>query len=296
MSTFWSAWIIVLILGNIFACYWLIRWATKPVPGEAAEGDVTGHSWDGLEEFNNPLPRWWLYLFYGTIVFGLIYLTLYPGLGAYKGLLGWTSHNQWDKEMAQAEKTYGPIFKKYAAMDIPTLAKDPKANEMGRSLFLNYCAQCHGSDAGGGPHFPNLTDNDWLWGGEPETIEKTILDGRQGIMPARGGAPIDDEGVKDVAQYVLSLSGRKHDAARAERGKKTFDTICMACHTPAGTGNHAMGAPNLTDKIWLHGSTLQSIEKTIREGRHNVMPAHRDFLGTDKVHLLAAYVYSLSHK
>ncbi len=295
MSNFWSAWIIVLILGNIFACYWLIRWASKKAPGEAAEGDVTGHVWDGLEEYNNPLPRWWLYLFYITIIFGLVYLTLYPGLGKFGGVLGWTSHNQWDKEMAAADKTYGPIFKKYAAQDIATLAKDPKATEIGHRLFLNYCSQCHGSDAGGGPHFPNLTDNDWLWGGTPERIEETILKGRNGVMPAHG-PQLGEEGVKNVAQYVLSLSGRKHDAAMAEKGKKTFDTICMACHTPQGTGNPMLGAPNLTDKVWLHGSTLDSIETTIRDGRQGTMPPHEGFLGKDKVHLLAAYVYSLSHK
>lgn len=295
MSTFWSLWIIVLSLGNVAACYWLVRWATKPIKGEAAEGNVTGHVWDGLEEFNNPLPRWWLWLFYGTIIFGLIYYALYPGLGNFKGLLNWSETGQYEEEVAKADALYGPIFEKYAATDIATLAKDPEALEVGNRLFLNYCSQCHGSDAGGASGFPSLADNDWLWGGSPEQIEQSISQGRTGVMP--GHLPIiGEDGVKNVAQYVLSLSGREHDAAMATNGKQSFDTVCMACHLPTGTGNQALGAANLTDKTWLYGSTTKTIEASIRDGRSGVMPAHKEFLGDDKVHLLAAFVYSLSNK
>lgn len=295
MSSFWNIWIWVLSLGNVFACFWLIRWASKPPhAGEAAEGDVTGHTWDGLQELNNPLPRWWLWLFYLSIIFGLIYYALFPGLGTFKGLLGWTSDNRWQAEMDVAEQTYGPIFKQFASQDIPALAKNEEATEVGHRLFLNYCSQCHGSDAGGVKGFPNLTDNDWLWGGEPEQIKASILNGRTGVMP--GHTPIiGEDGVKQVAQYVVSLSGRKHDAAQASEGKKHFDTVCMACHQPDGTGNLLLGAPNLTDKIWLYGSTVASVETIIGDGKMGEMPAHKDFLGEDKVHLLAAYVYGLSH-
>lgn len=296
MSSFWNWWVIVITVVNILACYWLIKWTMKSRPGEAAEGDVTGHSWDGLEELNNPLPRWWLWLFYGTIIFAFAYLALYPGLGNFKGLLGWTEVNQWQAEMENADEKYGPIFKKFASQDIPTLAKNPEALDIGRRLYLNHCALCHGSDAGGGPGFPNLTDKAWMYGGAPEQIEASILNGRAGVMPALGPALGGDEGIKQVAAYVASLSGRKVDEAQAAAGKEKFAAACAACHMPDGTGNQALGAPNLTDKVWIYGSTLESIEETIRNGRQGKMPAHKDFLGKDKVHLLAAYLYSLSQK
>lgn len=294
MSNFWSTWIIVISIGNILACYWLIWWTMRPRKNEAAEGDVTGHSWDGLEEFNNPMPRWWLWLFYGTILFGFVYYALYPGLGKFKGLLNWTQVGQWEQEIQTADKQYGPIFAQYAAVSIPELAKDDKANEIGHRLFLNYCSQCHGSDAGGVKGFPDLTDADWQWGGSPEQIEASILNGRNAVMPAHE-AMFQAKGVEEITQYVISLSGRKHDTAMAAKGKEKFDTVCMACHMPTGTGNVALGAPNLTDKVWLYGSTKASIEKSIGQGRLGVMPAHKDFLGTEKSHLLAAYVYSLSN-
>ncbi len=296
MSSFWSIWIIAITVINILACYWLIKWTMKSRPGEAAEGDVTGHSWDGLEELNNPLPRWWLWLFYGTIIFSFAYLALYPGLGTFKGFLGWTEVNQWQQEMDSADAQYGPIFKKYAGQDIPTLAKDAQALDIGRRLYLNHCALCHGSDAGGGKGFPNLTDAAWMYGGAPEQIEASILNGRNGVMPALGAALGGDEGIKQVANYVASLSGRKVDEALATAGKEKFAAACAACHMPDGTGNEALGAPNLTDKSWVYGSTMDSIEESIRNGRQGMMPAHKDFLGSDKSHLVAAYVYSLSQK
>jgi cytochrome c oxidase cbb3-type subunit 3 len=258
ISNFFSWWVVVITLGNIFACWWLIRWTMKKRPEEAASGDVTGHVWDGLEEYNNPLPKWWLWMFYITLVFGLVYLVLFPGLGNFKGVLGWTSGNtladaqaktsQYHQEMAQADDTYGPIFAKFAQTSIPALAKDPAAMKAGERLFSNYCVQCHGSDAKGTTHFPNLADNDWLWGGAPEQIKATIMNGRNGVMPA-WGAPLGAAGVENVAAYVQSLSGRQVDQAAAQAGKTQFDTLCAACHTAEGTGNQALGAPNLTDNL-----------------------------------------------
>jgi len=296
MSSFWSWWITIISVGNILACYWLIKWASKPRPGEAATGDVTGHKWDeNLEEYNNPLPRWWLWMFYGTIIFALAYLALYPGLGNWQGYLGWSSTGQYQKEMEQAKQKYDPIFAAFASKPIEELARDPAALKVGERLFLNYCASCHGSTATGAPGFPNLTDNDWLWGGDPEAIKTTILDGRTGAMPAWGDA-LGPDGVDKVAEYVLSLSGRQHDAEKAAAGKEIFQNMCAACHGPDGKGNPAMGAPNLTDNVWLYGGSPGAIRQTIAKGRNGRMPAHRDFLGENKVHVLAAYVYSLSQR
>jgi cytochrome c oxidase cbb3-type subunit 3 len=295
MSDFWSAYIAVITIANILACYWLIQWASKKHKNEVAQGQVTGHKWDGdLEEYNNPLPRWWLWLFYLTIVFGLAYLALYPGLGNYKGALGWSQADQYNDEIHQARKTYDPIFAKYAKQDIPTLATNTNATKIGQRLFLNYCATCHASDAGGARGFPNLSDKDWLWGGEASEIKTTILDGRTGAMPA-WEAIIGEQGVKDVTQYVISLSGRTHDVSMAKAGKAQFDIMCIACHGTDGKGNKALGAPNLTDNVWLYGGSTGIITQSIAKGRTGVMPAHRDFLGEDKAQLLAAYIYSLSN-
>lgn len=296
MSSFWSGWIILITLGNIFACYWLVRWTTKKRSGEAAMGEVTGHQWDGLQEYNNPLPRWWLWLFYGTLVFSLGYLVLFPGLGTFKGVLNWSSQgSQYGDEMEQAAQTYDPVFKKYAAMPIAQVAADEEAKGMGRRMFLSYCSQCHGSDAGGAKGFPNLADNDWLYGGTPEQIEQTILNGRQGVMPPHKDR-VDEAGIDALANYVMSLSGREADAAKVAQGQQLFTANgCIACHGVDGKGNQALGAPNLTDNTWLYGSSAETIKETIANGRNGQMPAHADFLGTDKVHLLAAYVYGLSN-
>ena len=293
MSTFWSWYVAILTVANIVGCYWLIKWATKTHSGEAKEGDVTGHTWDeDLQEYNNPLPRWWLWLFYLTMVFGLLYIALYPGLGGYKGSYGWTQASQYEAEMKKAEQTYGPLFANFAKQDIPTLAKDAKAKQIGQRLFINYCSTCHGSDAGGAPGFPNLADNDWLYGSTPEDIKNSILTGRSGVMPAMGSA-LGDEGVKEVTAYVMSLSGRNTDSDLAAKGKPKFEAMCAACHQADGKGNNLIGAPNLTDNIWLYGGSAGVIAKSIRDGRNGIMPSHRDFLGEDKGHLLAAYIYSL---
>jgi len=293
MSAFWQGWVIVLTVLNILFCLWLIRFTMKKRAGEAATGDVTGHTWDGdLQEYNNPLPRWWLWMFYGTIVFGIAYYILYPGL--WDGVLGWTKEGQYAAEQERAEAKFGPIYAQYASVAVPELAKNEDATAMGRRLFLTYCVQCHGSDAQGSKGYPNLADNAWLWGGSPEQIKSSIVNGRNGVMPPHE-AILGEEGIDEVANYVLTLSGGQADAAKAEKGKERFATICAACHMPDGTGNQMLGAPNLTDDTWVYGGSIEDIKTTLVKGRAGVMPAHKDLLNSDKIHLLTAYVYSLSN-
>jgi len=293
-SSFWNWYIIIPTVGGIIACFLLIRWLSTAIKPED-EGKEMDHVWDGdLVELNNPLPRWWLNMFYITLFFGIGYLALYPGLGTFKGFLGWTSTGQYEREIDIADAKYGPLFKKFQEMPIIAVAADPEARRMGERLFVNYCATCHGSDARGARGFPNLRDNDWLYGGSPEAIEATLLNGRNGVMPAWKDALGGDDGVFDMSEYVLSLSGRNVDQAAAARGEEKFQMLCVACHGADGTGNQALGAPNLTDNIWLYGGSSKQVMETLAMGRIGVMPPHRDFLGEDKVHLLAAYVYSLS--
>jgi cytochrome c oxidase cbb3-type subunit III len=300
-SGFWELYIGIITVVSILACAVLLKsMSTRRVSGEA---DTTGHTWDGdLGEYNNPLPRWWIWLFYITIVFSLVYLVLYPGLGSYAGSFKWTSAGEYQAELKQADDRYGPLYQKYASQDLKQLAADPEARAMGQKLFLNHCAQCHGSDAAGGRGFPNLTDANWLYGGDPETIKASIMNGRNGVMPPLGPT-LGESGTLDTANYVLSLSGGKHDPARAARGKQSFATVCAACHGADGKGNQTLGAPNLTDNIWEYGGSLADIVETVTKGRGinaltpgaSAMPAHKDSLGEAKVHILAAYVYSLSN-
>lgn len=295
MSNFWSAWIIFLTAANIYGCWWLVRWTVKPRAEEAAEGDVTGHSWDGLQEFNNPLPKWWLQMYYITIFFAVAYLALYPGLGSFPGLLGWTQHNQHAREVRAADEKYGPMFAQYADEGVESLSSNEDAVKLGRSLFSTYCTVCHGSDARGARGFPNLADADWLFGGAPDAIKASIGAGRTSIgMPAYS-EQFSDQEIDEVTNYVLTLSGRDADAVLAAAGKPKFETLCAACHMPNGVGNPALGAPNLTDSIWLYGGSAGVIKTTISKGRKGVMPPHDEFLGSDKVHLLTTYVYSLSN-
>ncbi len=295
VSDFWNWWVIVLTVLGILFCWWLVISQSKKgqISGEV---QPTGHVWDEtLQEMNNPLPRWWLMMFYITLVFGSVYLILYPGLGSFQGLLGWSEVNQYEREVKKAEETYGPLFNKFLNQDLKAVAADPEALKMGKRLFQTYCTVCHGSDARGARGFPNLTDNDWLYGGDPETIKTTIMNGRQGMMPAWGEI-LGNEGVFNVAAYVESLSGREVDPVVAAKGKEIFEKNCVACHGKDAKGTKAMGAPNLTDNIWLHGGSHKRILETITKGRQGKMPAHGEFLGEAKVHLLAAYIYSLSHK
>lgn len=290
-SDFWSVFIAVVTVVSIVGCAGFL-WSQSI--RRQAKVETTGHTWDeDLAEWNNALPRWWSWLFYLTIVFSLAYLVLYPGLGSWKGTLGWTQVGQLKEESQAAEKTFGPIYEKYAAMDAETLVKSPEALAIGQKLFLNNCAQCHASDGGGSRGFPNLTDMEWLWGGTPEAIKTSITEGRMGMMPAWGEA-LGGEKIKDVANYVRSLSGLTHDSIRAARGREPFVANCSACHGAQGKGNPAMGAPDLTDKVWLHGSSEESIIQTITKGRVDQMPAHKDKLTPPQIHLLTAYVYALS--
>lgn len=299
-DSFWNGYIAVLTLLGVIGCAVLLYSQSTvrgpaPAPGQQGPG-TTGHVWDeDLTELNTPMPRWWMWMFYITIIFGLVYLMLYPGLGDFAGKLGWKSSGQYQAELAKAEADYGPLFNRYAKMDIKAVAADPQAHAIGERLFLTYCAQCHGSDARGNKGFPNLTDKDWLYGGTPEVIKETIMHGRHGVMPSMAAAVGDDKDVENVAHYVLSLSGSgASDPIKAAMGKGKF-TACMACHGPDAHGNQAIGAPNLTDKIWLYGGSAETIMETIRKGRDNTMPAWADFLGDAKVQVLAAYVWSLSN-
>jgi len=294
-SGFWDVYIGLISIASIIACAVLLKMQSVRKPAASGgESETSGHIWDeDLKEYNNPLPRWWIWLFYLTILFGLGYLVLYPGLGSFGGTLGWTQLKQLEEENAQAQAAYGPIYDKFAAQDIVALSKNPEALAIGQKLFLNNCAQCHASDGGGSSGFPNLTDLEWLWGGTPEAIKTSIAEGRLGVMPPWGGV-LGEQGVKDVAHYVLSLSGGAHDSIRAARGKEKFAQICVACHGADAKGNPAVGAPNLTDKTWLHGGSEEQIIETVSKGRVDQMPAHKDLLSPAKIHLLAAYVYSLS--
>lgn len=296
VSSFWSWFVIVLTVAGIAGLFWLNRWMTTP-GAKTKNTDTTGHVWDGdLRELNNPLPRWWLNLFYLTLFFGIAYLLLYPGLGSFAGLLGWTSKQRYENEVAAAEAEYGALYAKYLAQDISSVATDPDAVKTGERLFVNYCAGCHGSDARGVPGggYPNLRDDDWLWGGDPQTIKTTIANGRSGAMPPWGPV-LGEAGVAEVAEYVVSLSGKRPvNKALALSGKTRFQQLCVACHGVDGKGNVALGAPNLTDDVWLFGGTTKAIRRSVEQGRNSRMPAHLEFLGEGKVHVLAAYVYSLS--
>jgi cytochrome c oxidase cbb3-type subunit 3 len=293
-SGFWSLFVAGATLVSIVACALLLASMSKRKA--ASDPDKTSHVWDeDLNEFNNPLPRWWIWLFWITIAFSLAYLWLYPGLGSWPGSWKWSSAGQYVDEIQVAERQYGPLYQKFASLDLRKLAADPQARAAGEKLFVTYCTQCHASDARGGKGFPNLTDGDWLYGGEPEVIKESIMNGRRGTMPAMGEA-LKEEGVRDAANFVRSLSGLAHDAPRAARGKATFAAYCAACHGTEGKGNTLMGAPNLTDQVWLYGSSEATLIETISKGRSNVMPAHKEFLGEARVHVLAAYVYGLSNR
>lgn len=293
-SSFWDVYISLIVIVSIIGCgVFLKMQSVRRVAGSQTE--TTGHTWDeDLGEYNNPLPRWWMWLFYITIVFGLVYLALYPGLGSYKGLLGWTEVGQYRAEEQRAAAQFGPIYDQFAKQDILALVKSPQALAIGQKVFLNNCAQCHASDGGGSRGFPNLTDDDWLYGGAPETIEQTITNGRNGVMPPWGPV-LGAEGVKDVANYVISLSGGAADSIRVARGRDVFAKTCFACHGADGKGNQALGAPNLTDKTWLYGGGEPTIIETITNGRNGHMPAWKETLTPAQIHLVAAYVYSLSH-
>lgn len=294
-SSFWPLFISAITVLGILGCA-LLLWLTNKTKVQASQDMSTGHVWDGdLREMNNPLPRWWVWLFIITIVFSVAYLIIYPGMGSYQGKLGWTQVGQFEAEMAKAEEVTKPLYDKFMAMSVQEVATDEQAMAIGGRLFLNNCAQCHGSDARGSKGFPNLTDNDWLHGGEPENIKTTLVNGRMGMMPPMAAMVGSEDDVRNVANYVLSLSGSEHDAARAELGKEKF-MVCAACHGPEGKGNQMMGAPNLTDGIWLHGAGEKNIMAMINNGKTNQMPAQADKLSEAQIHVLTGYVWGLSNK
>ncbi|MBL0421040.1 cytochrome-c oxidase, cbb3-type subunit III [Ramlibacter sp. AW1] len=292
---FWSVYVAGLTLVSIVACL-LLLWITARKKVAADADNTTGHVWDGdLREMNNPMPRWWVWLFVGTIIFSLLYLVAYPGLGSYQGTLGWSTAGNYQKEMERARQQLEPLYAQFTARKPEELAGDVHAMGIGERLFMNNCAQCHGSDARGSKGFPNLADKDWLWGGSPDKIAETLHQGRTGAMPPMGAAVGGADDVKNVAHYVLSLSKAPHDSLRAQLGKSRF-TACAACHGMDGKGNTALGAPNLTDDVWLHGWGEQAIINIINNGRTNHMPAQQKLLTPEQIHVLSAYVWGLSNK
>lgn len=292
MSAFWSGFVIVLTVGSMIGYYLLLQITRR---GEIKDGQNVekDHVFDGIRELETPLPAWWYWLFIVSILYSAVFLVLYPGLGAFKGLLGWTQVGQLEAEIARADERFGPIFEGYLTTPVEDLVHDPKANRMGRRLFANNCAMCHGAAGTGGFGFPNLTDDVWQWGGGATSIRTAIVNGRQGAMPGWQAA-LGDDGILDTAHYVRKLGGLSHDAEAAARGKGHYDTLCVACHMADGTGMAALGAPNLTDGDWLYGGELGLIEQTLRIGRNGMMPSQEAHLDPARIHLLTAYVMSLS--
>lgn len=297
MSDFWSWWVIVLIVFNLGLTFFLFLWGPRAKVPVLSDG-TTGHVWANgtLREGMHRLPTWWIVLSFALYVAAVAYFVRYPGFGKFRGSLDWTSHGELARDTAANDALLDPVMQRYAKLPVEQLATDRQALAIGEVLFRDNCAACHRRDARGNPLLgaPDLADNDWLYGGDGQAISTSILDGRRGVMPA-WGQQLGDDGVAKVANYVLGLSGAPHDAALAAAGKETFTTICAACHGPEGKGNPAMGAPNLTDKIWLYGGDLATVEESIRDGRSGVMPAWRARLGDQGAHVVAAYVYSLSH-
>jgi len=284
-------WIIVLTTATFVGITWIL-FANRKREQQSAE-KTTGHEYDGIQEYDNPLPAWWFYMFVLTIVWGAGYLIIYPGMGNFAGLLGWTQVGQHDRQVAAADEKFRTMRDRYMALPIEEIASDPAVRKMGMRMFGNNCAQCHGADAKGSYGFPNLADGDWIFGGTPDGIKASITNGRQAAMPPWGSI-IGDKGVTDVTAYVMSINGRESDTAQVAAGEKVFQTYCVACHGADATGNPALGAPNLKNGIWLYGGTPEQISHSIRAGRNGVMPAHKDTLSEDKIHIITAYVYGLS--
>ncbi len=294
-GNFWSVYVAGITLAGIIGCLVLL-WLTARKKVAATTDNTTGHVWDeDLTEMNNPMPRWWMWLFVITIVFSLLYLVAYPGLGSYQGELGWSSKAEYEKEVDRANTELAPLYAQFSSRKAEEVAGDAQAMGIGERLFMNNCAQCHGSDARGSKSFPNLADGDWLHGGSPAKIAETIKAGRVGVMPPMAAAVGTSDDVKNVSHYVLSLSNSPHDSLRAQLGKAKF-SACAACHGADGKGNTAMGAPNLTDDIWLHGWGEQAIVNIITQGKTNSMPAQEGKLTDAQIHVLASYVWGLSNK
>jgi len=296
MTSGWSLFVIIVTIANILACLWLLRWTTKPRTAneKIGGGADTGHVWDkDLREYNNPLPKWWLWLFYITVAFGLLYLAFYPGLGNFAGVGGWTQAGQYEKERAAVEARAAKLLAPLAALPVTELVNNAQAMSTAHNLFQQNCAQCHGSDGGGAVGFPNLANADWQWGSDADSVVATITGGRIAAMPP-WGAVLGEPGVEEVVAYVQTLSGQPADATKAAAGQVRFQTVCSACHGMDGKGNPLLGAPNLTDQIWLYGGDVATIKQTVMNGRNGQMPAWGDKLGEQRVKLLAAYVTKLA--
>lgn len=291
MSNFWSIYIALLVLGNIAALVWLLFATNKKQEGEIG---TTGHEWDGIEELDTPMPRWWLWMFILSVIFGLIYFVLYPGIGSYEGTYGWTQAQQHKEQMAAVESQEAAFFDRLGNQSIHELSSDSQAMATAGRLFANHCSTCHGADARGAVGFPNLADDDWLYGSSPEQIQHSIRQGRNGVMPPFGAA-LGDKGVYQLSHYVVSLSRGSSDSIAVKAGAKQFATSCAMCHGADAKGNTALGAPNLTDDIWLHGRSLAQIQSVIRDGRQGKMPKHENILSEGKIHLLSAYLLSFQN-
>ena len=303
VNGFWPWYVAAISIISVLACGLLLYLAGKVTvvphsgqPGDNKDNNTTGHVWDGnLREYNNPLPRWWLWLFILTIIFALVYLAVFPGLGSYKGLLKWSTEAEHQQDVTQLRAQVVPLYAAFAAQSVDTLVTDKRALAMGERLFMNNCSQCHGSDGGGGKGFPNLTNSNSAWLGERggAHVVQTVTNGRVGMMPPMAAAVGDEAALSEVANYVLSLSGSPHDKIKASSGQAKFST-CAACHGADGKGNKALGAPNLADNYWLHGWGEAAIISAIKNGKNNVMPAQAPKLSPEQIRVVAAYVLSLS--
>lgn len=295
INNFWSFYVMGITAFSVLACFALL-WFSGKTKAHTSADNTTGHVWDeDLREMNNPLPRWWVGLFLITLFFAVAYFALYPGLGGFGGKLGWSSSGQYQAEVDKGNQEIAPLYARFAGMSVEDIAKDSQAHAIGERLFMNNCSQCHGSDARGAKGFPNLTDGDWLYGGAPDKIVETITNGRTGIMPVMAAAVGSADDVKNVANYVLSLSGSAHDSVKANLGKDKF-AACAACHGADGKGNQAIGAPNLTDNIWLHGFGENAIIERVNNGMTNQMPAQGGKFTPEQIKVLAAYVWGFSNK
>ena len=296
MTSGWSLFVIILTIANILACVWLLRWTSKPRTAneKIGGGADTGHVWDrDLREYNNPLPKWWLWLFYITVVFGLLYLVFYPGLGNFAGIGGWTQAGQYEQERAAVEARAAALLAPLAVLPVAELVNNEQAMSTAHNLFQQNCAQCHGSDGGGAVGFPNLRDANWQWGSDADSVVATIAGGRVAAMPP-WAAVIGEPGVEEVVAYVQTLGGQQADATKAAAGQVHFQTLCSACHGMDGKGNPLLGAPDLTDEAWLYGGDAATIKQTVMSGRNGQMPAWGDKLGEQRVKLLTAYVTKLA--
>jgi cytochrome c oxidase cbb3-type subunit 3 len=299
VSSGWAWYVAAIVVFGLVYCLVVLVGAARHKVVYDAQGNVdktTGHVWDGdLQELNNPLPRWWLVLFILTLVFAVVYLALYPGLGVYQGKLNWSAVGQLQNENRKAEDAQSLVYAKFEGKSVEDLSRDPAAQAIGERLFLNSCAACHGSDAKGSKSFPNLTDSDWLYGGSPDKIIETIHAGRKGMMPPMAAAVGGPDEVRQVAHYVLSLSGSAHNAVLAAQGRAKFNAACAACHGAEGKGNQALGAANLSDKIWLHGWGEEAIIRAVNNGITNMMPAQSPRLSDEQIRVVASYVWGLSN-